>query len=146
MVRGKTADATHTIKFSGSDGTYSACYKCNWYSSDESVFTVETKNNDNRDAVITGVDVGTATLYCVSADGGIVDTAEVTVYPDKEYLQNIVNLCDSTVVKKQVKIKHFISNIAVSLTLRIMFFTIHRWQARILAIHTLLNFCMHFIK
>ena len=100
VVRGKTADATHTIKFSGSDGTYSACYKCNWYSSDESVFTVETKNNDNRDAVITGVDVGTATLYCVSADGGIVDTAEVTVYPDKEYLQNIVNLCDSTVVKK----------------------------------------------
>lgn len=99
LTRGKTADAYHKISFSSSsDGTYSACYKCNWYSSDEDVFTVETKRNDNRDATITGVDVGTATLYCVSADGGIVDTAEVTVYPDKSYLQNIVDLCDSTVV------------------------------------------------
>ena len=98
VTRGKTVDATHTMNFSGADGTYSACYKCNWYSSDESVFTVETKHNDNRDATITGVDVGTATLYCVSADGGYVDTAEVTVYPDKEYLENIVSLCDSTVV------------------------------------------------
>ena len=98
VTRGQTVDATHTMDFSGSDGTYSACYKCNWYSSDENVFTVETKNNDNRDATITGVDVGTATLYCVSADGGYVDTAQVTVYPDKEYLSNIVSLCDSTTV------------------------------------------------
>lgn len=98
VTKGETVDATHTMKFSGADGTYSACYKCNWYSSDENVFTVETKNNDNRDATIKGVDVGTATLYCVSADGGYVDTAEVTVYPDKDYLSNIVSLCDSTVV------------------------------------------------
>lgn len=98
VTKGKSIDATHTMNFSGADGTYSACYKCNWYSSDENVFTVETKHNDNRDATIKGVDVGTATLYCVSADGGYVDTAEVTVYPDKEYLSNIVSLCDSTVV------------------------------------------------
>ncbi|MCI5736198.1 MAG: Ig-like domain-containing protein [Eubacterium sp.] len=98
VTRGQTVDATHTMGFSGADGTYSACYKCNWYSSDENVFTVETKNNDNRDATITGVDVGTATLYCVSADGGYVDTAQVTVYPDKDYLKNIVSLCDSTTV------------------------------------------------
>lgn len=100
VTRGQTADATHTLKFSGADGTYSACYKCNWYSSDENVFTVSPKDNDNRDATITGVDVGTATLYCVSADGGIVDSVEVTVYPDKEYLANIVSLCDQTVVRR----------------------------------------------
>lgn len=101
VTRGYTADATHTIGFDGSwtDTAY-ACYKCNWYSSDESVFTVETKTNDNRDATITGVDVGTATLYCVSADGGITATATVTVYPDKEYLENIVALCDKTVIKR----------------------------------------------
>lgn len=101
IINGKQADATHTITFKkSSDGTYSACYKCNWYSSDESVFTVETKRNDNRDATLTGVDVGKATLYCVSADGGVVDTCEVTVYPDKERLQSIVNLCDRTIVKR----------------------------------------------
>lgn len=101
IIKGKTADATHKISFDGSwDGTAYACYKCNWYSSDESVFTVETKKNDNRDATVTAVDVGTATLYCVSADGGIYDTCEVTVYPDKTRLRNIVDLCDRTVVKR----------------------------------------------
>lgn len=101
VVNGKQVEATHSISFDKStDGTYSACYKCNWYSDDESIFTVQSKNNDNRDAVITGVDVGVATLYCVSADGGIVDTCKVTVYPDKERLRSIVNLCDRTVVKR----------------------------------------------
>lgn len=101
VTNGKTADATHTMKFDGSwTGEAYACYKCNWYSSDESVFTVKNKGNENSDAVLTGVDVGTATLYCVSADGGIVDSCEVTVFPDKEYLQSIVKLCNKTVVKK----------------------------------------------
>ncbi|MGN1421438.1 MAG: Ig-like domain-containing protein [Eubacterium sp.] len=101
VTRGYQTDATHTMGFDGSwTGTAYACYKCNWYSSDESIFTVKTKTNDNRDATVTGVDVGTATLYCVSADGGIVDTVEVTVYPDKTYLRNIVNLCDKTVIKR----------------------------------------------
>lgn len=106
VVNGQQADATHTMTFDGSwTGTAYACYKCNWYSSDESVFTVQTKTNDNRDATITGVDVGTATLYCVSADGGIVDTCQVTVYPDKERLKNIVNLCDRTIVKRTAENK-----------------------------------------
>lgn len=99
MVKGYTADASHTMNFDGDwTGDGYACKKANWYSSDEGVFTVETKSDSN--AVITGVDVGTATLYCVSADGGIVDSRQVTVYPDKEYLRNIVNLCDNTVVKR----------------------------------------------
>ena len=101
VINGKAIDVMHDIDFKkGADGSYSACYKCNWYSSDESVFTVAPKNNDNKDAVITGVDVGKATLYCVSADGGVMDTCEVTVYPDKEYLKNIVSLCDKTVVTR----------------------------------------------
>lgn len=100
ITNGKTSDATHTIEIDGVDTSYSACYKCNWYSSDESVFTVTPKNNDNCDATLTAVDVGTATLYCVSADGGIMDECQVTVYPDKERLKNIVNLCDRTIVKR----------------------------------------------
>lgn len=99
LVNGKQADIYHDISFDKSaDGTYSACYKCNWYSSDESIFTVKTKNNDNRDATITAHDVGVATLYCVSADNGVMDTCQVTVYPDKDYLREIVKLCDKTVV------------------------------------------------
>ncbi len=105
ITNGKTADATHSITFDGSDATYGACHKCNWYSSDEGVFTVQPKNNDNRDATLTAVDVGTATLYCVSADGGIVDTCEVTVYPDKSRLQEIVKLCDRTIVKRTAENK-----------------------------------------
>lgn len=101
VINGKSVNVDHAIDFKkGTDGTYSACYKCNWYSSDESVFTVAPRNNDNRDAVVTGVDVGTAILYCVSADGGVMDTCQVTVYPDKEYLKNIVSLCDKTVVTR----------------------------------------------
>lgn len=101
ITNGKTFDATHTISIEdGTDISYAACYKCNWYSSDESVFTVAPKNNDNCDATLTAVDVGTATLYCVSADGGIVDECQVTVYPDKERLSNIVDLCDRTIVKR----------------------------------------------
>ncbi|MGN0527886.1 MAG: Ig-like domain-containing protein, partial [Eubacterium sp.] len=99
MINGKTAEATHTVTFDGSwTGEAYACYKANWYSSDESVFSVQAKSNDNCDAVLTGNDVGTATLYCVTADGGIVDTCQVKVKPDKEYLQNIVDLCENTVI------------------------------------------------
>lgn len=106
IINGKTADSTHSMTFDGNltSAAY-ACRKCNWYSSDESVFTVENKNNDNSDAVLTGVDVGTATLYCVSADGGIVDSCQVTVKPDKERLQNIVRICDRTIVKRTAENK-----------------------------------------
>lgn len=101
VTNGSTAEATHSMTFDGSwtSDTY-ACYDCNWYSSNEEVFTVQNKGNSNSDAVLTGVDVGTATLYCVSIDGGIVDTAQVTVYPDKEYLQEVVTICENAAIKR----------------------------------------------
>lgn len=92
-----TGEATHTTTFEGSlTGSNLACKKANWYSSDETVFTVEPKNDDNGNARLTAVDVGEATLYCVSADGGIKDTAKVIVKPNKEYLKNIIDLCEKT--------------------------------------------------
>lgn len=102
VTNGKTADATHSMTFDSDIWTSDmyVCKDCNWYSSDEDIFTVENKGNGNSDAVLTGVDVGTATLYCVSADGGILDTAEVTVYPDKEYLQEVVTLCENSVITR----------------------------------------------
>lgn len=106
VINGKKADATHTLTFDGSwTGTAYACYKANWYSSDEDVFSVQTKTNDNRDATVTGNDVGTATLYCVSADGGIVDTATVVVKPDKQRLQEIVDLCDNANITRTAENK-----------------------------------------
>ena len=99
VTNGSTAEATHTITYEGSStGTGSACYKCNWYSSDENVFTVETQTNDNRDAIVTGHDVGLATLYCVSADGGVTGTATVKVLPDKSGLKQVIDLCEDTVI------------------------------------------------
>lgn len=99
MVNGYAQDLTHTMTFTGgATGTVNVCYKCNWYSSDESVVTVEQKGNDNRDAVLRAKDVGTATIYCVSADGAFVDSVDVTVRPDKQYLKEIINLCDRTIV------------------------------------------------
>ncbi len=111
LVNYGTGEATHTVSFEGSwTGTAYACYKCNWYSSDESIFTVEAKTNDNRDAKLTAHDVGTATLYCVSADGGIVDTAKVVVRPDKTYLRNIVELCENTVIIRTAENKKLYQN------------------------------------
>ncbi|HBA93315.1 MAG TPA: hypothetical protein DCZ02_01720 [Ruminococcaceae bacterium] len=99
MINGSTAEATHTLTF---DGTWTsdayACYGANWYSSDEDIFTVENKGNSNHDAVLTAHDVGTATLYCVSADGAYVDSTEVTVRADKSYLEELVDVCENTVV------------------------------------------------
>lgn len=106
VVNGKQTDATHTLTFDGSwDGTAYACYKANWYSSDEDIFSVQTKTNDNRDATVTGNDVGEATLYCVSADGGIVDTATVVVKPDKQFLEEIVDLCDNANITRTAENK-----------------------------------------
>lgn len=101
MINGKTAEATHSLTFEGTweSGAY-ACYDANWYSSDEEIFTVKNKGNDNSDAVLTAHDVGTATLYCVSADGAFMDSIQVTVKPDKQELEELVNLCDSTIVLK----------------------------------------------
>lgn len=100
VINGKTLDVSHTMTFSGSTSSAQACYGANWYSSDEGVLTVAPKSNDNGDAVVTGVDVGTATLYCVSASGGIVAEKQVTVYPDKDYLKQVINICEDTVIER----------------------------------------------
>lgn len=100
VINGKTLDVSHTMTFSGSTASAQACYGANWYSSDEGVLTVAPKGNDNGDAVVTGVDVGTATLYCVSASGGIVAEKQVTVYPDKDYLKQVINICEDTVIER----------------------------------------------
>lgn len=100
VINGKTLDVSHAMTFSGSTSSAQACYGANWYSSDEGVLTVAPKGNDNGDAVVTGVDVGTATLYCVSASGGIVAEKQVTVYPDKDYLKQVINICEDTVIER----------------------------------------------
>ncbi len=100
VINGKTLDVSHSMTFSGSTSSVQACYGADWYSSDENVLTVAPKGNDNGDAVVTGVDVGTATLYCVSASGGIVAEKQVTVYPDKDYLKQVINICEDTVIER----------------------------------------------
>lgn len=100
VINGKTLDVSHTMTFSGSTSSAQACYGANWYSSDEGVLTVAPKGSDNGDAVVTGVDVGTATLNCVSASGGIVAEKQVTVYPDKDYLKQVINICEDTVIER----------------------------------------------
>lgn len=100
VINGKTLDVSHAMTFSGSTSSTQACYGANWYSSDESVLTVAPKGNDNGDAVVTGVDVGTATLYCASVSSGIVAEKQVTVYPDKDYLKQVINICEDTVIER----------------------------------------------
>lgn len=100
VINGKTLDVSHAMTFSGSTSSTQACYGANWDSSDESVLTVAPKGNDNGDAVVTGVDVGTATLYCASVSGGIVAEKQVTVYPDKDYLKQVINICEDTVIER----------------------------------------------
>lgn len=100
VINGKTLDVSHAMTFSGTTSSTQACYGANWYSSDESVLTVAPKGNDNGDAVVTGVDVGTATLYCASVSGGIVAEKQVTVYPDKDYLKQVINICEDTVIER----------------------------------------------
>lgn len=101
IINGYTKNATHTLVPNNSafSGKAYSCYECNWYSSDEDVVQVVSVDNDGN-AVLKGVDVGTATLYCVSADGAITDTATVTVYPDKSRLNEIISLCEKTVIRK----------------------------------------------
>ena len=102
----KDVDVTHTVTFDGLiTANYNANHQANWFSSDESIFTVRTLSDRSGNAVITGVDVGTATVYCVSADGGIIDSKTVTVYPNKDYLENVIELCDETVILKTAENK-----------------------------------------
>lgn len=106
VINGQSVDATHTLSFDGSlTGSAYSCYKANWYSSDEAIFSVSAKTNDNCDGTITGNDVGIATVYCVSADGGFVDTATVVVKPDKTFLKAIVDLCDNANIERTAENK-----------------------------------------
>lgn len=100
VTNGKTLDVSHTMTFDGSSATLQSCYGANWYSSDENVFTVAAKGDSKGNAVVTGVDVGTATLYCVSVSGGIVAEKQVTVYPDKDYLKQVIEICEDTVIER----------------------------------------------
>lgn len=97
VINGKTADVSHEVDVSGSASKLYACYKANWYSDDEEIAVVESVD-ENGNAVIRGVDVGTTTLHCVSADGGIDAVCSVTVYPDKQELQEIITLCERTTI------------------------------------------------
>lgn len=101
ITNGYTTTATHTLTPNNSafKGSAYSCYECNWYSSDEEIFRVASVDSDGN-AVLRGVDVGQATVYCVSADGAIIDTANVTVYPDKSRLIEIINLCEKTIIHK----------------------------------------------
>ena len=95
----KTVSVTHTETYDGSStSNMNANHDAVWFSSDESIFTVSALTDKTGNAVITGVDVGTATVYCASADGGIIDSRTVTVYPNKDYLENVIELCDKTVI------------------------------------------------
>ena len=95
VTNGKTLNVTHTMEFEGSlTGSNSATRDANWYAADPELVEIVSKDTSNGNAVIKGLDVGETTLYCVSTDGGIVDTAKVTVYPDKERLSEILHLCE----------------------------------------------------
>ena len=101
LARGKTKSVSHSMNFEGSvTANLYACKRAFWYSDNEKVLTVNNNNNADGTASIEGIDVGYANLYCVSYDGGFVDSVPVTVTADKEYLKNVVTLCDRTVVKK----------------------------------------------
>ncbi|MBR1531250.1 MAG: Ig-like domain-containing protein [Eubacterium sp.] len=106
----KDVSVTHTVSFDGLiTANYNANHEAAWYSSDESIFTVEALSDKSGNAVITGVDVGTATVYCTSADGGITDSKTVTVYPNKDYLAKVISLCDETVILKTAENKKLYS-------------------------------------
>ncbi len=101
ITNGTTMQVTHTLKPNNSVFTGSAytCYNTNWYSSDNDIVSVESVD-DNGNAVISANDVGIVTLYCVSADGAIVDSTTITSYPDKARLNEILDLCEHTIIKK----------------------------------------------
>lgn len=99
VVNGKTASVSHEPVIDGNADKRYACYNANWYSDDEDVAVVESID-DNGNAVIRGTDVGTTTLHCVSADGGVEASCKVTVYPDKDNLNEIISLCERTTLRR----------------------------------------------
>lgn len=99
VINGKTSVASHEPVIDGNADKRFACYNANWYSDDEDVAVVESID-ENGNAVIRGIDVGTTTLHCVSADGGVEATCKVTVYPDKDNLNEIISLCERTTLRR----------------------------------------------
>lgn len=99
IINGKTASVSHEPVIDGNADKRYACYNANWYSDDEDVAVVESID-DNGNAVIRGTDVGTTTLHCVSADGGVEASCKVTVYPDKDNLNEIISLCERTTLRR----------------------------------------------
>lgn len=99
VINGKTASVSHEPVIDGNADKRYACYNANWYSDDEDVAVVESID-DNGNAVIRGTDVGTTTLHCVSADGGVEASCKVTVYPDKDNLNEIISLCERTTLRR----------------------------------------------
>lgn len=102
ITNGTTMEVTHTLKPSytaGFTGSAYTCYHTNWYSSDPDIVSIESVD-ENGNAIISANDVGVVTIYCVSADGAIVDSTTVTSYPDKARLNEILDLCEHTVIKK----------------------------------------------
>lgn len=95
VINSKTANVSHNPIIDGNADKRYACYNANWYSEDEEVAYVESVDEDGN-AVIRGADVGTTTLHCVSADGGVDATCTVTVYPNKDNLDEIIDLCEKT--------------------------------------------------
>ena len=101
IVRGNTQSVSHSMTFDGNlTVNLYACSRAFWYSDNEKILKVSNDDNAAGSAKVYGVDVGYANLYCVSYDGGIVSSIPVTVVANKEYLANVVNLCDKTVIKK----------------------------------------------
>ncbi len=101
IVHGKTQSVSHSMTFDGNlTVNLYTCSRAFWYSDNVKVLKVADDNNKEGSAQIYAADVGTANLYCVSYDGGIVSQIPVTVVPDKEYLKNVVTLCDRTVIIK----------------------------------------------
>ncbi|MBQ3470920.1 MAG: Ig-like domain-containing protein, partial [Clostridia bacterium] len=107
----KDVNVTHTVSYDGNNtGNTNANHEALWTSSDESIFTVTGLDDRTGNAIITGVDVGVATVYCTSADGGITDSKKVTVYPNKDYLLNVTELCNKTVIRKTEENKKLYSD------------------------------------
>ena len=101
VINGQTLSVEHEMNFDGSlSGNNAVCRNANWYSSDEDVLQVVSIDTSTGNAVVKGVDVGTVTLTCVSTDGGIKDEVTVTVYPDKSRLNEIISLCEKTIIRK----------------------------------------------
>ncbi len=111
IVRGNSQSVSHSMTFEGNlTINLYACSRAFWYSDNEKLLSVWDSNDTSGSATIKANDVGYANLYCVSYDSGIVSQIPVTVVANKEYLANVINLCDRTVIKRTEENKALYSN------------------------------------